>query len=211
MFLTKNNSFLWKRFVVVSAIVAGFVILGFSGVDEFLQPYFRMFDWSVWTLFDAFGEWKILAACALVVFTISRVLRTMGHKLSIEKLSANVFCSIVLAEFIVGILKICVGRARPPVDGFNPLSMSDSWHSFPSGHAAAAFALLVSVGLMYPRARPFTWMLAIAAAASRVCVGSHWPSDVLFAALIGMVSSDMIVWFRQSLFTKRQFGNNAFL
>jgi membrane-associated phospholipid phosphatase len=154
---------------------------------------------------------------ALASFLVFAALKVFGVKPKIQRLSANVFCSIMAAELIVGVLKICVGRLRPVMfdalgrTGFDPFSLSDVWHSFPSGHAAAAFAALVSFGLAYPKVKPLTWALAAVSGLSRVCIGAHFPSDVIFAAFIGMFSADLIVFLRHALFTKRQFGNNVFL
>lgn len=201
MFLTKNNQFIWHRFAVAFAVVCSFAILGFLGLDAFLRPYFVMLDNIVWKWLDVFGEWKILAVAALVVFAAASLI--VGRKSKITKLAANIFCSIVIAEFIVGIIKIFVGRARPPVAGFDFLSMDGAWHSFPSGHTAAAFAMLISIGLIYPKTKPFVWTLAVIAAISRVSVAAHWPSDVVFAAFIGMASADAVVYLRQYLFAKR--------
>jgi membrane-associated phospholipid phosphatase len=196
----------WKKLALGASAAIAAVVLGFSGFDALVQPWFRGFDWAVWRWFDILGEWKILAAAALAVFLI---FRAFGLNSGVRKLSANIFCSIVLAEFAVSILKICVGRLRPVMfeglgqTGFEPFSMSGTWHSFPSGHAAAAFAALVSVGLAYPKAKPLVWTLAIAAGVSRVCVGAHFPSDVIFAAFLGMAAADAIVHIRQTVFLKR--------
>jgi membrane-associated phospholipid phosphatase len=123
-----------------------------------------------------------------------------------EKMSANAFLSIILAEFATGVLKICVGRMRPVIfdalgqTGFNPFSLSDIWHSFPSGHTAAAFAALVSIGLAYPKIKWATWSLAAVIGVSRICIGEHFPSDILAGAFIGMAAADIIVWARYKFF-----------
>jgi undecaprenyl-diphosphatase len=56
----------------------------------------------------------------------------------------------------------------------------------------ASFAALVTIGLLAPRAKWFTWTLAIIIGMSRVCAGMHWPSDVIFGAFIGMVAADVV-------------------
>lgn len=57
--------------------------------------------------------------------------------------------------------------------------------SFPSDHAAIAFAIAVSVWFAWPRLGG--WMVAAAAlvAASRVYVGVHYPGDVIVGAALG--------------------------
>ena len=62
-------------------------------------------------------------------------------------------------------------------------------YSFPSGHAALAFAQVVSWTLSHPR-----WYIAVpgyvwasSVALSRVWLGVHYPSDILAGAFIGTV------------------------
>ena len=57
--------------------------------------------------------------------------------------------------------------------------------SFPSGHAATAFAGAVILSCLLPRARPFFLVFATAIAFSRIYVGVHYPSDVVGGAAVG--------------------------
>lgn len=58
--------------------------------------------------------------------------------------------------------------------------------SFPSGHAAAAFAFATGVGHVMPVAAVPLRLLATAVAYSRVHTGVHYPGDVLAGSLIGV-------------------------
>jgi len=57
--------------------------------------------------------------------------------------------------------------------------------SFPSDHAAMAFAIAVSVWFAWPRLG--RWMIAVAAlvAVGRVYVGVHYPGDIIAGAALG--------------------------
>jgi membrane-associated phospholipid phosphatase len=57
--------------------------------------------------------------------------------------------------------------------------------SFPSGHAASAFAFATVVGHELPPAALPLWLLATAVAYSRVHTGVHYAGDVVVGALIG--------------------------
>lgn len=93
-----------------------------------------------------------------------------------------------VAEGVTVVLKHVTERARPPLA--DPaiqamISLPDST-SFPSGHAATAFAAATAVGILHPRFRVPLLALAGMVALSRVYLGVHFWSDVLVGALLGV-------------------------
>jgi undecaprenyl-diphosphatase len=89
------------------------------------------------------------------------------------------------------ILKHVIGRPRPKFMHagnfeFSPVSGS-GWDSFPSGHAAAAFAVATVLATKFPRARWPIFLAAAAIAASRIIRGSHYLTDVAGGAALGCV------------------------
>jgi undecaprenyl-diphosphatase len=92
-----------------------------------------------------------------------------------------------VAEGLTVGLKYLTERARPPLadPGIEALvSLPDS-PSFPSGHAATAFAAATAVGVLHPRFRAPLLALAVLVAVSRVYLGVHFWSDVLVGSLLG--------------------------
>jgi undecaprenyl-diphosphatase len=95
----------------------------------------------------------------------------------------------VTASVVNLVAKPLGGRRRPdraaqrvPVARHVPMPASTS---FPSGHAAAAFAFATGVGHVLPAAAIPLHGLAALVAYSRVHTGVHYPGDVVAGALIG--------------------------
>lgn len=78
-----------------------------------------------------------------------------------------------------------------PADGFHYFQgrfseATDGIGSFPSGHTAMAFALLLPLGLTWPRLLPWSIAAASAAGLLLVLLGFHYLGDVLAGALLGI-------------------------
>lgn len=89
------------------------------------------------------------------------------------------------------ILKHVIGRPRPKFMHagnfeFSPVSGS-GWDSFPSGHAAAAFAVATVLATKFPRVRWPILAVAVVIAASRIIRGSHYLTDVAGGAALGCI------------------------
>ncbi len=92
------------------------------------------------------------------------------------------------SHVIVQLLKRAVARARPCDAGGRPLALVDlpDPHSFPSGHAAAATAVAVTVALAHPTAAPIVVPLAALVAYSRVALRVHHVTDVVAGVVLGL-------------------------
>jgi undecaprenyl-diphosphatase len=71
--------------------------------------------------------------------------------------------------------------------------------SFPSGHAASAFAFAFAISRETPRLAVPIWLLAGAVAHSRVHTGVHYPSDVVIGSILGTGTAAMVTGARRTL------------
>jgi undecaprenyl-diphosphatase len=87
-------------------------------------------------------------------------------------------------------------RPRPyeshPGDAHLLLSPSPD-PSFPSDHATAAYAIAFAILLRHRRAGVLALVLATLVSASRVALGTHYPSDVLGGAALGALAA-LVLW-----------------
>ena len=87
-------------------------------------------------------------------------------------------------------LKAVIGRPRP-FESLSGVRVKHQWSalgaSFPSGHAASAFAIATVLSLRYPSTLvavgSYGWAMLISY--GRIYLGVHYPSDVLAGAVLG--------------------------
>jgi len=128
----------------------------------------------------------VIIALVVLAATTQRVARLTIVSLIVRL--EFIFVAIALPGLIVTIVKRLIGRVRPSVVGpfaYVPFSWRPDYASMPSGHATTAFAVLVALGALWPRARPLLWLYALVIAASRVIIAAHYPSDVIAGACVG--------------------------
>lgn len=212
MFIRKDNTLKWKWVLFGALIVGALVFGGIYWGDKTLTPLIR--NNGCWPTSNSWlcsvalviGKifipkvWLWASALSVVFFFIYKsVLNEFDFRYAFVKIKNSyvfyVFCSVFLAYITTGFLKILIGRARPFVSGesyFVPWNFDRIMHSMPSGHAAVSFAGLVMIGMLFPRIKWATWTMAIIIGLSRIYVGAHWPSDVIFGAFIGMLCADLV-------------------
>jgi len=133
-----------------------------------------------------FGDWPehVLVGMLLVAIAYWR-----GSKRWVR-----IGLTMVLACAIAGMaargVKIASGRARPSVRqelGWNGPKLSPKYNSFPSGHTAATTAFFGTLLIASWRIGIFFLPISLLIAASRMYVAAHYLSDVVCAAVLGIL------------------------
>jgi membrane-associated phospholipid phosphatase len=129
-------------------------------------------------------RWLTHLGGARITLGIGVALAALGEpRLGLTALLANAGSHV-----LVQVLKRAVARARPCDAGGRPLALIDlpDLHSFPSGHAAAATAVAVTVALAHPVIAPAALPLAATVAYSRFALRVHHVTDVLGGVALGL-------------------------
>ena len=146
---------------------------------------------AVARLFSTLGNGGVLSllcvALTIAGFALKKEnLRDAGWK----SLAALIFATILLH-----ILKAAFERPRMAhLDGAllylleNPsiFDLTGRYNSFPSGHTMVTFTVAATLAFYYPRMAIILYPLAALVGLSRVYLGSHYPSDVVAGAFLGI-------------------------
>jgi membrane-associated phospholipid phosphatase len=196
----------WILFVVLAIVAMALAMLcdarvaqwaRDSGAEHFLQTHK-----GLQKTLKAPGEYYFTIVVALIV--------ALAHRL---RWRAGAFVLLATAvSGLNGLIKWIAGRTRPfhlfdsagnarlaPFDlspfrgGLSGLFVSKNL-CFPSGHAALAFATAEALAILYPRARWGFYIVALIVGAERVLENAHYVSDVVGAAILGIVGVHLVLW-----------------
>jgi undecaprenyl-diphosphatase len=93
------------------------------------------------------------------------------------------------------ILKPLVSRVRPcyELEGVRTILGCGGRYGFPSSHAANYFAAATIFTYYFPKYKWIYISIAVLVCFSRIYIGVHYPSDVICGAILGFLSSVIII------------------
>jgi membrane-associated phospholipid phosphatase len=140
-----------------------------------------------------FGDWPEHLLLGLVLFSSAR---WRGNRQW-----SRIFLAMMVALAIAGlagrVIKISTGRARPSVKAAQmwngPRVSGSKYHSFPSGHVDASVGFFGVLFFARRRIGLACIPIPVLIGLSRLYLGAHWLSDVVCAAILGILGA-FLVW-----------------
>lgn len=159
-----------------------------NGIDN------SVFDF-IMPLITNFGSFIALSVVCGLLFIFGG---EKGRKVALLGLTA-----LFISNVAVYLLKFLVLEPRPflTLAHVDLLVHESDLYSFPSGHTASSFAVATVIGLKYKlniNGRKFGLLYPLTIFAgligfSRIYIGVHYPYDVIFGALVGLISALLII------------------
>jgi membrane-associated phospholipid phosphatase len=149
------------------------------------------------------GDWPLHAAIGLVLLGFAWRRRSGEW--------TRIFLAMLLAMMLAGVvgtvIKRTVPRARPSVHTeirWGGPRFSSKYHSFPSGHVGASTAFFGVLLIARRRIGLACLPIPILIGFSRMYIGAHYLSDVVCAAVLGVLCALVVVYFLSRRFGDRR-------
>jgi len=134
------------------------------------------------------GDWPGHISLGLILLVLAYWRRSKKWM----RIAAAMILACAIAGVVVRVVKISTGRARPSVQteaAWSGPSLKARYNAFPSGHTAASTAFFGTLALASWRIGVAFLIIPLLIAFSRLYVGAHHLSDVVCAALIGILAA----------------------
>ena len=178
--------FYWLIGLAIAAVAIGTAFCLDDTVWHFIMQHQNRAVRSFMHNVSRFGDWPSHVALGLLLLGIAW---WRGSKKWMR-----IFLSMLLAMAIAGIaghvIKRTVPRARPSVKSelrWGGPRFSTKYHAFPSGHVAASMAFFGVLFFARRRVGLACLPIPILIGFSRMYIGAHYLSDVVCAAVLGIL------------------------
>lgn len=151
-------------------------------VSHALQTYHP--DWLIWTA----KIWGFITEPAVLLGLFLLIILWYYQKG--KRLTATKITLLLAGNVLTPFLKWIFDRPRPNADQIQ-VFFHEAGYGFPSGHALGAVLFAVAIIIMINQKNWLSFTLAtvgvLAVGISRIFLGVHWITDILFGYLIGII------------------------
>ena len=195
--------FYWLIGILIAAIAIGVAFYLDDAVWHFILQHQNRTLRSFMHNVSRFGDWPSHVALGLILLAFAWVRGS--------KKWTRIVWSMLLAMAIAGIagqvIKRTIPRARPSVKSelsWGGPRFSTKYHAFPSGHVAASTAFFGVLIFARRRIGLACLPIPILIGFSRMYIGAHYLSDVVCAAVLGIICALLVTHFFARQIESRQ-------
>lgn len=181
------------------AVVLPLIVLSYFFFDLPVALYCKSLNRSILDFFGIVTEFGISTWYLVGSFALFLFFRFFRRRPVYAHQAFFFFTSIAVSGIMANIIKVIIGRYRPEMFfeqglyginflNFSLFNFSHGLTSFPSGHTATTFSLALALSLFFPRTRILLFCFALLVGASRVIITSHYLSDSIAGAYVGVMS-----------------------
>ena len=187
--MKRSSVFYWLIGIVIAAITIASAFYFDDAVRNFVEQHQNRVSRNFMRNISLFGDWPEHFALGLI---LAGVAWWRGNKKW-----TRIFLSMLIALAIAGVvgrgIEIATGRARPSVRAEEVWNrFSSKYHAFPSGHVTASMAFFCVLFLANHRAGLACLPIIILIGFSRLYLAAHYLSDVVCAAILGILCALLI-------------------
>lgn len=145
----------------------------------------------LWTALTHLGDAATTMMLALLPALLPRL--SPGAVPTLDRIGWTALGTLVVSHLLVQLVKRTVGRPRPRLGtACAAWAAEPDRFSFPSGHAAAAMSIAITYAAAAPALVAPLLLVGFLVGVSRVCLGVHYPGDVLMGQALA-VSTGVVI------------------
>lgn len=161
----------------------------FDKLDKFLikliniQLNNKYFDYFFYHITDLGG------ALAITLLSLNIFFVGVLYSKRLTFIGIEMLVVLFITQSITQIIKFITKRSRPyeTLEFINTFEIKMIDKSFPSGHTIASFSLFLILYLNYSNFYVYALIFAIIISISRIYLGLHYPTDVLFGLIFSWI------------------------
>jgi membrane-associated phospholipid phosphatase len=189
--VNRRALFYWLIGIMIAVAVISIAFVLDQPIRDFIAHHQNRAVHNFMRRVSRFGDWPEHFGLGLVLAGLAWWRR--------DKRWTRVFLAMLIALAFAGVvgrgIKITTGRARPSVKTeqvWNGPHFSSKYHAFPSGHVAASSAFFAVLILANWRIGLACLPIPILIGFSRMYVAAHYLSDVICAAVLGVICAVLV-------------------